>query len=98
MYTTGMALYRTQILLEERQHQQLERIARESGRSMSELVREIMADYLRRTAKETATQRALAALDALAEIRHEIESKNGMMPESLLEDMREERARELYPW
>jgi metal-responsive CopG/Arc/MetJ family transcriptional regulator len=93
-----MALYRTQILLEDHQHKQLERIARESGRSMSELVREIIADYLTITAKATATQRALAALDALAEIRREIEEKHGLMPESFLEDMREERDRELFPW
>lgn len=92
-----MPLYRTQILLEDHQHQQLERLARESGRSMSELVREIMADFLSRTSEEEAVRRSLAALDALAEIRHQIESEHGVLPTSFLDDMRKERDRELPP-
>lgn len=93
-----MALHRTQILLEDHQHEQLEKLARETERSMSHLVREIVAEYLATTSKQTATQRALAALDALAEIRREVEKEHGLLPDSFLEDMREERARELYPW
>jgi len=92
-----MALYRAQILLEDRQHEELEKLARESGRSMSELVREIMAEYLDRTSEERGLRHSLAAIESLGEVRHEIEARNGLLHAALLEELREERTAELSP-
>lgn len=92
-----MALYRAQILLEDDQHDQLERLARDSGRSMSELVREIMAEYFARSSEEESVRRSLAAVDQLSDLRRVLESRHGRLPASLLNELREERDAELSP-
>ncbi len=92
-----MTLHRAQILLEEDQHRQLERRARESGRSISELMRQITAEYLERTSGEDSLRRALAALDAMDERRREIEAKHGILPTNFLDEIRSERDEELFP-
>lgn len=83
-----MALYRAQILLDKDQHAQLERLARQSGRSISDLAREIVADFLARVSEEEAARRSLVALEGLATIRARIESRHGPVPASLGEDER----------
>jgi hypothetical protein len=90
-----MALYRAQLLLDETQHDELERLARESGRSMSELAREIMADYLARASKEESVRRSLTAVDQLAGFRQRIEREHGCLPASFLDDLREQRDAEI---
>jgi hypothetical protein len=97
MYAAAMALYRAQILLEETQHDQLERLARDSGRSMSELVREIMAGYLTQASVEESMRRSLAAVDQLAELRRSIEREHGSLPTSFLDELRGERDGEIVP-
>jgi metal-responsive CopG/Arc/MetJ family transcriptional regulator len=92
-----MALYRAQILLEETQHDELERLARDSGRSMSELVREVVADYLARASDEESAQRSLAAVDELAQLRQRIQQKHGCLAASLLDELRDERDVEIAP-
>lgn len=92
-----MALFRAQILLDETQHDELERLARESGRSMSDLVRGIMADYLARASQEEAVRDSLTAVDQLSELRQQIERKHGCLPTSFLDDLREERDLEVLP-
>jgi hypothetical protein len=92
-----MTLYRSQILLEDSQHDALERLARDSGRSMSELVRESVADYLSRTSEEESVRRSLAAIDGLAELRQHVERKHGCLAVSLLDELREERDAEIAP-
>jgi hypothetical protein len=90
-----MTLHRAQILLDEDQHRELEKRARESGRSISELMRQITAEYLDRTSGEDALRRSLAALDALDEIRREIERRHGVLPLTFLDEIRSERDDEL---
>jgi hypothetical protein len=90
-----MALFRAQILLDDTQHYELERLARESGRSMSDLAREIMAEYLERTSEAQAARRSLAALDRLGELRRRIEQQHGCLAPTLLKDLREERDAEV---
>jgi hypothetical protein len=92
-----MTLHRAQILLEADQHRELEKRARESGRSISELVREATAEYLERTSGEEALRRALAALDAMDESRREIERRHGVLPLSFLDEYRPDRDAELIP-
>lgn len=86
-----MALHRAQILLDDSQHRELERLSHDTGRSMSELVREMMNEYLTRASEDESLRRSLAALDELAELRSRIESKHGRLPASLLDELREER-------
>ncbi len=90
-----MALYRTQLLLEEGQHAELERLARESGRSMSELVRDVLDDYLIRTSEDESTRRSLAAIDGLAAMRERIQLQHGGLSPAMLDELREERDAEL---
>lgn len=90
-----MALFRAQILLDDTQHHELERLARDSGRSMSDLAREIMAEYLERISEEQAARRSLAAVDGLGELRRRIEEKHGCLAPTLLDDLREERDAEV---
>jgi hypothetical protein len=90
-----MALRRAQLLLDKEQHAKLGEMARESGRSMSEVVRQIMDEHIARLSEDKATQTALIALDELAQIRQTIEKRHGTLPGSLLESLREERDSEL---
>lgn len=96
-----MGLYRAQILLETDQHLQLERRAQESGRSMSDLVREIVDEYLTRESVGEALRRSLASLDELAAMRRDIEREHGLLQTSfldgLLDELREERDAEITP-
>ncbi len=96
-----MQLYRAQILLEADQHLRLERRAQESGRSMSDLVREIVEEYLTRESVGEALRRSLAALDELTAMRREIEREHGLLETSFLnafvDELREERDAEITP-
>ncbi len=92
-----MTLYRAQILLEENQHDELARLARASGHSMSELVREAVADYVARTSEEESVRQSLAAIDGLAELRQRIEDVHGCLATSFLDELRKERDAELAP-
>jgi plasmid stability protein len=92
-----MALFRAQILLDESQHKELERRARDSGKSISELMREITTEYLERTSGEESLRRSLAALDALRESRLAIERQHGVLPPSFLDELRPDRDAELLP-
>ena len=80
---------RVQILLTDEQREQLREIARQEGRSVSEVVRELVERYLeeRRQNELEEFQKAMAQL---AEIRE----KMPMLPENFLEEIREERAKE----
>jgi metal-responsive CopG/Arc/MetJ family transcriptional regulator len=90
-----MTLYRAQILLDESHHAQLDRLARESGRSMSELVRDMMDEYLTRISEDEAARRAVAAIDELAMLRQDVEREHGCLAPSLLDELREERDAEV---
>jgi hypothetical protein len=70
-------------------------MARESGRSMSELVRDMMDDYLTRTSEEEATRRSVAALDEPAVLRRRVEQEHGALTPSLLDELREQRDTEV---
>ena len=97
VYTTPMPKnkYRAQILLEPEQHQALADLAAERRESISHVVREIVEAYLVQHDREAKSRRFIEALEALREIREENLAKFGMIDPNFLEEMREERAREL---
>jgi len=84
-------LQRTQILLEPEQHRVLTEIAQEEGRSLSDLLREIVAEHLAQRDQDTRLQQALQAIDALTQIRKRIEAGHGVCPTDLLAEVRAER-------
>lgn len=92
-----MTLHRAQILLDKDQHAQLERLARGSGRSISEIVREMMDEYLTRVSEDEEARRSLAAIDQLSVLRQRIERRHGRLDASLLDGLREERDEEIAP-
>ena len=91
-------LYRTQILLEPAQHRALVEISRREGRSISDLVREMIQQHLadREQAADAALKRQLRALERLRQHRREILARRGgqpldLDPVDLIRQMREER-------
>ena len=70
-------LHRAQLLLESEQHQALLEIAEQEGRSISDLVREIVRRHLEERARETQILTALQAIDRMAEIRASLQQRQG---------------------
>lgn len=87
-------LQRTQILLEPSQHRSLYELARAEGRSMSDLVREAVAQYL--VERESADQSWQTALAELTRFREEIERKHGVLPDDFIIGERGEREEKLW--
>lgn len=75
-------LYRTQILLEPEQHQELAAIARLEGRSISELIRQFVQNELeQRKVEQGATlKRRLEALEGIRRFREEVLRENNGRP------------------
>ena len=87
-------LYRAQILLEPEQHQALTEIAQREGRSISDLVREIVGRHLAERDREVQLQRELQAIQELTHIRKQIQEQHGIYHVDLVAEVREERDRD----
>jgi hypothetical protein len=87
--------YRAQILLEPEQHEALAEIAKQEQRSISDLVREIVAGWLAAEDQEAQRQRQLQALEELTKLRHEIQARHGVYTGDLVEEGRTERDEDL---
>jgi metal-responsive CopG/Arc/MetJ family transcriptional regulator len=88
-------LYRTQVLLERKQHESLQQLAAAEGRSMSEIIREAVAHYLIEQDDQAEMQRELSALDQLVAFREKIEARYGVYPGDLVSETRAEREQEI---
>jgi predicted DNA-binding ribbon-helix-helix protein len=84
-------MQRTKILLEPEQHRALTEIAQAEGRSLSDLLREIVADHLAHRDQDERLQQALQAIDALSWICEQVEAEHGMCATDLLAEIRAER-------
>lgn len=84
-----MPKHRTQLFLEQEQHEALDRQARQQGRTISEIVREYVDLGLERSRAEI--NRRLAVLDELARLGAEI----GPISCDPLAEAREERERQM---
>ena len=89
-------LYRTQVLLERQQHESLQQLAAAEGRSMSEVIREAVAEYLFDQERIRQRQSWQRTLDELTEIRAAIEAEHGVLPDDFFLRDREERSEELW--
>ena len=83
-------LYRARILLEAEQHRALTEIAQREGRSLSDLVREIVGQHLAGRDRQVRLQREMQAIEALAQIRRQLQAQHGTYQGDLLAEVREE--------
>jgi predicted transcriptional regulator len=88
-------LYRTQVLLERKQHESLQALAAAEGRSMSEIIREAVAEYLVEQDEAAAVQRGMDALDRLVAFREKIKARYGVYEGNLVTEIRAEREEEI---
>lgn len=89
-------LYRAQVLLERKQHETLRELAAAEGRSMSDIIREAVAEYLVERDDEKERRQWKEALEDLSKIREEIQAKFGILSEDFVLFEREEREEELW--
>lgn len=89
-------LYRAQVLLERKQHEALQALAAAEGRSMSEIIREAVAEYLVEQDEKRDLQNWERNLEELAKIREEIRAKFGTLEDDFILRNREEREEELW--
>lgn len=94
----GQRMQRTQLLLEPEQHRALAEIARQEGRSISDVVREMVQRQIeqRRESARADRERRLAALERIRRHRDQaIEKRGGRLLDldvvALIRQAREER-------
>jgi hypothetical protein len=88
-------LYRAQLLLEPEQHQALVEIAQREGRSVSDLVREIVRQHLAKRDQEARKQREMQTIEELTQIRQRLKEEHGVYQGDLLSEVRAEREEEM---
>ena len=84
-------LYRAQILLESEQHETLKGIAERDGRSLSQVVREIVDLYLAEQERDVQRRQGLEAVRELARTREQLRERHGMYRGDPLAEVRAER-------
>jgi predicted DNA-binding protein len=87
-------LYRAQLLLEPEQHEALAEIAQQEGRSVSDVVREIVRQHLLERDQGVRKQRERQAVERLAQIREGLREEHGVYQGDLLAEVRAEREEE----
>ncbi len=83
-------LHRAQLLLEPEQHEALAEIAEQEGRSISDLVREIVRQHLAERDDETRKLTALQAIEELTQMRTRLREQHGMYHGDPLAEVRAE--------
>jgi len=83
-------MHRAQLLLEPEQHEALAEIAGREGRSISDLVREIVRQHLAERDEEGKKQAALEAIEELSGIRSRVREERGIYPGDPLAEVRAE--------
>jgi Arc/MetJ-type ribon-helix-helix transcriptional regulator len=83
-------LYRAQLLLESEQHKALAEIAEQEGRSISDLVREIVRRHLAERGQEAEILSALQAIEGLTQIRTKLREEHGICQGDPLAEVRAE--------
>ena len=88
-------LYRAQILLEPEQHRTLTAIAQREGRSISDLVREIVRQHLAEREQADRQQAEMQAIQELTQIRKQLQEQHGVYKVDLLTEVRAEREQDV---
>jgi predicted DNA-binding protein len=84
-------LHRAQILLETEQHQALADLAEQEGRSVSDLVREIVRRHLDEQARNAQAAAALQAIDVLSTTRTRLREQRGLYQGDPVAEVRAEQ-------
>jgi len=87
--------HRTQILLEPEQHNALVEIAHQEERSISDLVRRIVNQYLEERARDSERQRAVQSLQRLTVLRKRIAQRSGVYLGDVIAETRSERDKQM---
>ena len=96
MVEPSAPLVRTQLLITPALRQRLERMAQQEGRSLSEVARRALEAGLDELeGEDERARRRLEALEALAELRAEIEARYGVYQGDIIAEVRAERERQL---
>ena len=92
-----MAMHRAQLLLEPELYHRLKEIARRERRSISDVARNFIREGMRTSENlpDEKLQLELAALDRLNQIRDEIREQHGVYTGDLVNEVREERIRQM---
>ena len=86
---------RTEILLEPERHEALVEIARQEGRSISDIVCEIVGRHLRERARDARQRRTVDALERLTGLREKIEQRSGVYKGDLIAEARAVRCEQV---
>jgi len=78
-------------LLEPEQHEALVKIAEQAGRSISDIVCEIVGRHLRERARDAKRRHAVDVLERLTDLREKIEQRSGVYQGDLIAEARAER-------
>jgi hypothetical protein len=70
-------------------------MAENQNKSIFQIVREILQRYPRESRRENQLKRELNALDQLVSFRNQVQQQHGILNESLLVEVREERQRDI---
>lgn len=87
--------YRAQILLDPEQHDALAEAALREKRSISNLVREIVSEWIQEQETESIWRKRESALNSLRTIREEIENAYGVYQGDIIEEIRSGRDEDL---
>jgi hypothetical protein len=88
-------LYRAQLLLEADQHEALAEIAQQEGRSISDLVREIIRQHLAERDEKAQQQKGMQAIEQLTQIRARLKEEHRVYQGDLLAEVRAEQEEEM---
>ena len=83
--------YRAQILLEPEQHNALAEVARRENCSISELMREIVDQWLSQQDDQRLWEQRMEVLERLGQIRESIQQEYGVYQGDLIEEARADR-------
>jgi len=83
-------LHRAQVLLETEQHEALVEIAAQEGRSISDVVREIVREHLAERSEQAQQTNALKAIEWLTQVRDALQEEHGVLTADLLAEARAE--------
>lgn len=92
----GQTKYRAQILLEPEQHAALVEVAEREKRSISDVVRQIVDQWLERQDDQRLWEQRMHALERLTRIRERIQEQHGVYQGDLIEEARAEREEDTY--
>jgi hypothetical protein len=89
-------MHRAQILLPPEQHKAIREIALEENRSISDVVRDLVQQYLDERSRSARLQNELEALNGLRRIREQAEERyGGIYPGDILAESRAEREEQI---